>query len=138
MSFQNLGLRPELLRAVESAGYNEATPIQLQAIPLVLEGRDLMGAAQTGTGKTAGFTLPLLQRLMESRPTSADESSRNQPLGNNGRNRRRRPPFRPVRCLIVTPTRELAAQVQESVRIYGKNLPLTGLPRVCQGGPLTH
>jgi ATP-dependent RNA helicase RhlE len=124
MSFQNLGLRPELLRAVETAGYNEATPIQLQAIPIVLEGRDLMGAAQTGTGKTAGFTLPLLQRLMESRPASAEDTPRNQPPGNGRRHHRRRPAFRPVRCLIVTPTRELAAQVQESVRTYGQHLPL--------------
>lgn len=124
MSFQNLGLRPELLSAVETAGYTEATPIQLQAIPIVLSGRDLLGAAQTGTGKTAGFTLPLLQRLMDSRPTGAAEAPRNRPHGNKRYARRRQPAFRPVRCLIVTPTRELAAQVQESVRTYGKNLPL--------------
>jgi len=64
MSFDSLGLRAELLRAVSEQGYSEPTPIQKQAIPLVLEGRDIMGGAQTGTGKTAGFTLPLLQRLM--------------------------------------------------------------------------
>ncbi len=115
MSFRKLGLRPELLSAVESAGYKEPTPIQQQAIPIVLEGRDLMGAAQTGTGKTAGFTLPLLQRLMASDPAS-DQA--------NGRNGRRQPASRPVRCLIVTPTRELAAQVNESVCTYGRNLPL--------------
>jgi len=111
MSFRKLGLRPELLSAVESAGYTQPTPIQVQAIPTVLEGRDLMGAAQTGTGKTAGFTLPLLQRLMASQPADSAHGNRHTPA-------------RPVRCLIVTPTRELAAQVNESVRTYGRNLPL--------------
>jgi len=104
MSFESLGLRTELLRAVAEQGYSEPTPIQAQAIPPVLEGHDLMGGAQTGTGKTAGFTLPLLQRLMN--------SSR----GEKGQ--------RPVRALVLTPTRELAAQVGESVETYGKYLPL--------------
>ncbi len=110
MSFRKLGLRPELLSAVDAARYQQPTPIQEQAIPVVLEGRDLMGAAQTGTGKTAGFTLPLLQRLMspENGVHSGDRQSR----------------ARPVRGLIVTPTRELAAQVNESVRTYGRDLPL--------------
>ena len=108
MSFEALGLRAELLRAVSEKGYSEATPIQTQAIPTVLEGRDLMGGAQTGTGKTAGFTLPLLQRLME---TGA-------PSNKPGKSRR------PIRALILTPTRELAAQVAESVRDYGRYLPL--------------
>jgi len=104
MSFESLGLSADLLRAVTDKGYSEPTPIQQQAIPLVLEGRDLMGGAQTGTGKTAGFTLPLLQRLMENTHT--------------GKGRR------PVRALILTPTRELAAQVHESVQTYGRHLPL--------------
>ena len=104
MSFQSLGLRAELLRAVSEKGYSEPTPIQRQAIPLVLEGRDIMGGAQTGTGKTAGFTLPLLQRLM-----SAEKPIKGQ---------------RAIRALVLTPTRELAAQVGESVDIYGKYLPL--------------
>ncbi|MCW8962359.1 MAG: DEAD/DEAH box helicase, partial [Gammaproteobacteria bacterium] len=104
MSFESLGLRAELLRAVSEQGYTTPTPIQLQAIPPVLEGRDLMGGAQTGTGKTAGFTLPLLQRLMETQ----------KPL--NGR--------RPIRALVLTPTRELAAQVAESVDTSGRHLPL--------------
>jgi ATP-dependent RNA helicase RhlE len=104
MSFQSLGLRAELLRAVSEKGYSEPTPIQRQAIPLVLEGRDIMGGAQTGTGKTAGFTLPLLQRLM-----SAEKPAKGQ---------------RAIRALVLTPTRELAAQVGESVDIYGKYLPL--------------
>ena len=104
MSFDSLGLRAELLRAVSEKGYSVPTPIQRQAIPVVLEGRDLMGGAQTGTGKTAGFTLPLLQRLM-----ATDKPGK-------GR--------RPIRALVLTPTRELAAQVAESVRTYGKHLPL--------------
>jgi ATP-dependent RNA helicase RhlE len=104
MSFESLGLRAELLRAVVEKGYATPTPIQTQAIPLILDGRDLMGCAQTGTGKTAGFTLPILQRLA---------ASTTQP---NGR--------RAVRALVVTPTRELAAQVAQSVDDYGKWLPL--------------
>jgi len=104
MSFQSLGLRAELVVAVTKKGYDKPTPIQEQAIPLILEGRDLMGGAQTGTGKTAGFTLPLLQRLMETEH------------GGKGR--------RPIRALVLTPTRELAAQVAESVRDYGSHLPL--------------
>ena len=104
MSFESLGLRTELLRAVSEKGYNSPTPIQQQAIPLILEGRDIMGGAQTGTGKTAGFTLPLLQRLMSS---AKPEKGR-----------------RPLRALVLTPTRELAAQVAESVQTYGRYLPL--------------
>jgi len=104
MSFESLGLRAEILRAVSEKGYSVPTPIQIQAIPPILEGRDIMGGAQTGTGKTAGFTLPLLQRLMSSTQPQA------------GR--------RPIRALILTPTRELAAQVAESVETYGKYLPL--------------
>jgi ATP-dependent RNA helicase RhlE len=104
MSFESLGLRTEILRAVSEKGYSEPTPIQRQAIPSILEGRDLMGGAQTGTGKTAGFTLPLLHRLMsEAKPQK-------------GR--------RAIRALVLTPTRELAAQVAESVVTYGRYLPL--------------
>jgi ATP-dependent RNA helicase RhlE len=107
-SFQDLGLSAELLRAVAEQGYTQPTPIQAQAIPLVLSGRDLIGAAQTGTGKTAGFTLPLLQLL----------------IGHaNYRNSASTSPARhPVRALILVPTRELAAQVQASVHTYGKHL----------------
>ena len=104
MSFETLGLSAELIRAVSDNGYTKPTPIQQQAIPLILEGRDLMGGAQTGTGKTAGFTLPLLQRLVDN------------PHSEKGR--------RPVRALILTPTRELAAQVHESVQTYGRHLHL--------------
>ena len=110
MSFESLGLRAELLRAVAEAGYSTPTPIQQQAIPSVLEGRDIMGGAQTGTGKTAGFTLPLLQRLMQQSPASA------KPTGNKPR---------AIRALVLTPTRELAAQVADSVATYGKYLPLS-------------
>ncbi|WIM06944.1 MAG: DEAD/DEAH box helicase [Candidatus Nitricoxidivorans perseverans] len=106
MKFDELGLLPELLRAVHDAGYTEPTPIQAQAIPIVLQGLDLMGGAQTGTGKTAGFTLPLLQRL--ARHANASPS----------------PARHPVRALILTPTRELAMQVEESVVTYSKHLPL--------------
>jgi ATP-dependent RNA helicase RhlE len=105
---------PELVRAVADQGYTEPTPIQTQAIPVVLSGRDLMGAAQTGTGKTAGFTLPLLQRLA---PMASKSFS---------------PALHPVRCLILTPTRELAIQVFESVKTYGKHIPLK--PFVVYGG----
>ncbi len=104
MSFENLGLKAELIRAVSEKGYDTPTPIQTQAIPLVLEGRDLMGSAQTGTGKTAGFTLPLLQRLAATPPPQ------------NGR--------RPIRALVVTPTRELAAQVHDSIVNYGRYMSL--------------
>jgi ATP-dependent RNA helicase RhlE len=106
MSFETLGLLPELLRAVREQGYETPTPIQLQAIPLVLEGRDLMARAQTGTGKTAGFTLPLLQKLAPHANSSAS------------------PARHAIRALILTPTRELALQVEESVRTYGKHIPL--------------
>jgi ATP-dependent RNA helicase RhlE len=101
MSFSSLGLSADLLRAVAEQGYEAPTPIQAQAIPAILEGRDLMASAQTGTGKTAAFTLPLLQRLAA---TPAPK----------GR----------VRVLVLVPTRELAAQVAESVRGYGRHLPL--------------
>ncbi|MCX7169209.1 MAG: DEAD/DEAH box helicase, partial [Proteobacteria bacterium] len=102
MQFTDLGLRAELLRAIADQGYDTPTPIQAQAIPVVLAGRDLMAAAQTGTGKTAGFTLPILQ-LLSTRPAV----SRGKP-----------------RVLILTPTRELAAQVEQSVCTYGKHLPI--------------
>ena len=100
MLFNQLGLTAELLRAVKEQGYEKATPIQQQAIPLVLRGGDVLAGAQTGTGKTAAFTLPLLQRLQQGTV-----------------NRRR------VRALVLTPTRELAAQVADSIRDYGRHLP---------------
>ena len=100
MLFNQLGLSAELLRAVDEKGYQEATPIQQQAIPLILEGRDVLAGAQTGTGKTAGFTLPLLHRLQHSTENR-----------------------RSIRALVLTPTRELAAQVADSIRDYGSYLP---------------
>ncbi len=103
MTFDDFGLRAELLDAIRASGYTTPTPIQQRAIPAVLDGSDLLAAAQTGTGKTAAFTLPLLQRLAAERP----EGKR-----------------RPVRLLVIAPTRELAAQIHESVRTYGKHLPL--------------
>ena len=103
MSFEELGLSEAIVRAVTENGYTQPTPIQSQAIPAVLKGGDLMAGAQTGTGKTAGFTLPVLQRLSGGA----------------------RPASRTVRALVLTPTRELAAQVEESVRTYGKYLKLS-------------
>jgi ATP-dependent RNA helicase RhlE len=109
MKFADLGLAEPLLRAVHEHGYDTPTPIQAQAIPIVLTGGDLMGGAQTGTGKTAGFVLPMLQRLSLS------------PVVRDARGRL------PIRALILTPTRELAAQVEESVRIYGKYMKLASM-----------
>ena len=106
MSFESLGLLPELLRAITDEGYTEPSPIQLKAIPPVLAHHDIMGCAQTGTGKTAGFALPILQMLAPHQNTSPS------------------PARHSIRALILTPTRELAAQVEESVRTYGKYLAL--------------
>src|SRR3954452_1933084 len=109
MSFSTLGLSEDLLRAVADQGDSGPAPIQLKAIPAVLAGGDLLAGAQTGTGKTAGFVLPMLQQL--SQPKAGSHAPR------TGR--------RPLRALILTPTRELAAQVEASVRVYGKHLHLT-------------
>ncbi|AFZ60784.1 DEAD/DEAH box helicase [Anabaena cylindrica FACHB-243] len=107
MSFSNLGLSNEIIRAVTERGYTKPTPIQMQAIPAVLSGGDLLAGAQTGTGKTASFTLPLLHKL------SSDQNVKSSAIG-----------WLPIRALILTPTRELAAQVEESVHDYGKYLKL--------------
>ncbi|MCU0588389.1 MAG: DEAD/DEAH box helicase [Syntrophobacteraceae bacterium] len=115
MSFKSLGLSTELLRALVEQGYSNPTPIQHQAIPVILEGKDLMAGAQTGTGKTAGFALPLLQRLSE----------RSHAAGKGG-----------IAALILTPTRELAAQVEASVSAYGRHLPLKSM--VIHGGVNIH
>jgi len=104
MNFDSLGLSAELLRAVREQGYTQPTPVQLKAIPAVLAGRDVMASAQTGTGKTAAFTLPLLERLSA------------QPQGG-----------RKLRALILTPTRELAAQVHDNLRAYGRHTSLRSL-----------
>lgn len=101
MSFKNLGLQEEIIQATEEKGYTEATPIQLKVIPLIIQGHDILASAQTGTGKTAGFTLPLLQVLMNTRKNERHV----------------------IRALILTPTRELAAQVADSVKAYGTHLP---------------
>src|SRR3982751_5394618 len=101
MSFQSLGLGPELVRAATERGYAVPTPIQAAAIPPILQGSDVLGSAQTGSGKTAAFSLPVLQRLAASRPLSP----------------------RRVRALVLVPTRELAAQVGESVRALAEHLP---------------
>jgi ATP-dependent RNA helicase RhlE len=109
VSFESLGLAPELLRAVADQGYAQPTAVQREAIPLILDGRDLLAGAQTGTGKTAAFVLPILQRLADSQPVVTGPTSRD-----------RRDAYRPpVRVLILTPTRELALQVEASIRTYG-------------------
>ncbi|MGC1216830.1 MAG: DEAD/DEAH box helicase [Phormidesmis sp.] len=149
-SFKSLGLRAEILRAIAEQGYTEPTPIQQQSIPVVMSGRDVMASAQTGTGKTAGFTLPLLQRLCEDLPPQemaemAEKSAtepktepkiegQNKPILRKNRGAGSQPTGqltsrstggrRPIRALIVTPTRELAAQVGESVKTYSKYLPI--------------
>jgi ATP-dependent RNA helicase RhlE len=105
MTFDQVGLTPDLLRAVAQQGYTEPTPVQRESIPHVLAGRDLLAGAQTGTGKTAAFVLPILQRL-------------------NARNDRNANGRRPIRVLVLAPTRELALQVEESVRTYGKVRPI--------------
>ena len=101
MSFNNLGLSTPLLKSIKEQGYTHPTPIQSQAIPVILQRKDVLAGAQTGTGKTAGFTLPILELLSRAKPTKGKKQ---------------------VKVLILTPTRELAAQVGESVRIYGKHL----------------
>ena len=103
MSFSTLGLSAPLLKAIQEQGYTEPTPIQKQAIPVILARKDILAGAQTGTGKTAGFTLPLLELLSRAKPEKQKQHH--------------------VRALILTPTRELAAQVGESVAVYGKHLP---------------
>ena len=107
MNFDELGLAPALLKAVLEEGYTTPTPIQAQAIPAVLAGADLLAGAQTGTGKTAAFTLPMLHKLAMSRSTQNK-------FGGTG-----------IRALVLTPTRELAAQVEESIKTYGRHLQLS-------------
>ena len=109
ISFAELNLAPEILKALTESGYITPTPVQAQAIPIVLEGRDLMAGAQTGTGKTAAFALPILQKLLPLASTSTS------------------PARHPVRALILVPTRELAIQVEESVKVYAKHTRLRSL-----------
>ncbi len=105
-TFADFGLHPDLLKAIALSGYTKPTPIQAQAMGPVMDGRDVMGAAQTGTGKTAAFTLPVLHRMMPYASTSTS------------------PARHPVRALILTPTRELADQVAENVKRYSETSPL--------------
>ena len=102
MSFHTLGLSEPILKAIKEQGYTNPTPIQKEAIPVILEKKDVLAGAQTGTGKTAGFTLPLLELLSRTKPTKAKQH---------------------VKVLILTPTRELASQVHDSVELYGRHLP---------------
>jgi ATP-dependent RNA helicase RhlE len=116
LTFDQLGLTPELLRAVADQGYTEPTPVQAQSIPIVLAGRDLLAGAQTGTGKTAAFVLPILQLLNASTPAVKYIPA--------GKARRRGETGLPIRCLVLTPTRELALQIEECVRTYGAQRPI--------------
>ena len=99
MKFESLSLIPSLLKSLEQEGYTSPTPIQEQAIPVVLQGKDLLGCAQTGTGKTAAFALPIIQLLLQNKSNNT--------------------PKKHIRSLIVTPTRELAIQIEESFKVYG-------------------
>ena len=108
MLFTSLGLSDPILKAIKETGYTKPTPIQAKAIPLVLEGKDVLAAAQTGTGKTAAFTLPLLERMVQNHKKTATDKGQ---------------PKRHIRALILTPTRELAAQIDENVDMYAKYLP---------------
>ncbi|HNG90175.1 MAG TPA: DEAD/DEAH box helicase, partial [Saprospiraceae bacterium] len=111
MSFHDLSLIEPLLRALQAEGYEHPTPIQQQAIPIVLDRRDLLGCAQTGTGKTAAFALPMLQTLFQTKPPQQPQQGKT----------------RPIRALILTPTRELAIQIGESFDAYGRHLPVRNL-----------
>jgi ATP-dependent RNA helicase RhlE len=110
MSFESLGLSQSLLRAIREKGYENPTPIQASTIPIVLSGRDLMGCAQTGTGKTAAFALPIIDRL---------HATKNEPF--NATKRHHHSSYRPIRAVVLAPTRELAAQINESFVTYGRN-----------------
>ncbi|MDQ3554244.1 MAG: DEAD/DEAH box helicase [Chloroflexota bacterium] len=124
MSFDRLGLSPDLLRAVTAQGYTQPTPVQAEAIPIVLSGRDLLAGAQTGTGKTAAFVLPMLQRLATTPVRAAAPPSRG-PAANGRAPAHGRAP---IRTLILTPTRELCLQVEESVRTYSSQRPVRSVP----------
>src|SRR5437764_10077097 len=118
MPFRALHLSPQILQAVRDSGYTEPTPIQIAAIPLILAGHDVIGIAQTGTGKTAAYVLPILMKLAESRQTVARHgeltANRRDPKHNAHR----------LRALVLAPTRELVVQIEENVRAYAKHLPL--------------
>src|SRR5437764_5422470 len=114
MPFRALHLSPQILQAVRDSGYTEPTPIQIAAIPLILAGHDVIGIAQTGTGKTAAFVLPILMKLAESRQTVARDSE----VTANRHNAHR------LRAVVLAPTRELVVQIEENVRAYAKHVPL--------------
>ena len=123
MPFRALNLSPQIVQAVRDAGYTEPTPIQVAAIPLISAGHDIIGIAQTGTGKTAAFVLPILMKLAESKQvvTQAYNRARNR---QSGRRLAAESSDRGPRALVVAPTRELVVQIEENVRAYAKHVPL--------------
>jgi len=135
MKFSELGLAEPILRATTAQGYSNPTPIQAKAIPIVLAGRDLVGCAQTGTGKTAAFTLPLLDRLMRGMASNKDASVATKHIRSKA-SRRAAKQCRPVRALILSPTRELAVQIGDSIGRYGRFTPLR--KTVVYGGVSQH
>jgi ATP-dependent RNA helicase RhlE len=124
MSFESLGLAPELLRAVAREGYTEPTPVQAEAIPQVLARRDVLAGAQTGTGKTAAFVLPILQLLHQNRPTPRHPIRETRTRRHSFAARPQIASGLPIRCLVLTPTRELALQADEFVKTYGRERPV--------------
>src|ERR1039457_3469731 len=111
MPFESLNIIPQILKSLHDEGYRTPTPIQQQAIPIVLQGKDLLGVAQTGTGKTAAFAVPILQLLGSSAGVGTGHAKRKHP----------------IRCLILTPTRELAVQIEESFEAYGRYMGLSSV-----------
>src|SRR4026208_2189002 len=116
MPFRALNLSPQIVQAVRDAGYTEPTPIQIAVIPLILAGNDVIGIAQTGTGKTAAYVLPILMKLAESRQAVALHRELTANRRDPQQNERR------LRALVLAPTRELVVQIEENVRAYGKHL----------------
>src|ERR1044071_7725917 len=132
MSFRALNLSPQIVQAVHDAVYTEPTPIQVAAIPLISAGHDIIGIAQTGTGKTAAFVLPILMKLAESKqtPTQVDNKARNR---HSGRRFDGESSVRGPRALVIAPIRKLVVQIEENVRAYAKHIPLR-VATVFRGG----
>jgi len=123
MPFRALNLSPQIVQAVREAGYTEPTPIQVAAIPLISAGHDIVGIAQTGTGKTAAFVLPILMKLAESKQTATEAHNATRHR-QSGRRLATEDSARSPRALVIAPTRELVVQIEENVRAYAKHIPL--------------